>query len=156
MQKYGDKLTAYAVGRRVNMEEWNARTGIASAEIEFGAPVMDGPSNLPDSRQVAPLAGAGVVLGITEASVVLPHTGDKYAQYDNLAYIEAGVIGVKVGSAVTKGGQAYWDTVAKHWIATDTADSIGVAGAHFDESGASGSVVPLRYRRQTPAVPTAG
>lgn len=144
MQQYKKNLTKYAQGRRVNMEEWNARTGVAAGVIPFGAPVEVGPLG---GQQVKEWDGAGVIYGITEASTVLPRPGDQYEQYDNLAYGDLCVIGVKVTSNVTKDGPAFYDPTSHSWVATDTATSYPVPGATFDEVGVSGAIVPLRYRR---------
>ena len=143
-QLYKNKLTKYALGRRVNMEEWNTNTGVAEGAIGFAAPVEVGTLG---GQQVKEWDGTGVVMGITEAVAVLPRPGDAFAQYDNVPYCEVGVIGVKVGSNVTKNGPAFWDTTAKAFVATDTATSYPVPGATFDEAGVSGAIVPLRYRR---------
>lgn len=144
VQTYKKSLTKYALGRRVNMEEWNACTGVAAAQIPFGAPVEAGPLG---GQQVKEWDGTGVVLGITEASVVLPHPGDYFSQYDNLAYGDVCVIGVLAGSNVTKGAPAYYDFVAHNWVAADGANANVVLGATFDADGASGEIVPVRYRR---------
>lgn len=149
VQQYKKNLSKYAIGRRANMEEWNTRTGVAAGDIEFGAPVEEGPLG---GQQVKAWDGAGSVLGITEAVPVLPRPGDKFVQYDNVPFCEMGVIGVKLGSNVTKDAQAYWDATAKNWIATDTANSFAVPGATFDEAGTSGDVGIIRYRRPQPAV----
>ncbi len=140
---YKNSMTKYALGRRVNMEEWNTRTGIAAGDVGFAAPVEVGPLG---GQQVKEWDGTGVVLGITEASQVLPRPGDKFVQYDNLAFCESGVIGAAVQGAVTKDAPAFWDTTAKKWVAADTATSFPVLGATFDEAGTD-TVVPLRYRR---------
>lgn len=144
VQTYKKSLTKYALGRRVNMEEWNARTGVAAAQIPFGAPVEAGPLG---GQQVKEWDGTGVVLGITEASVVLPHPGDYYEAYDNLAYGDVCVIGVKVGTNVAKDAPAFYDFVAHQWVAADGANANAVLGATFDAVGAAGEIVPLRYRR---------
>ena len=143
-QLYKKTLTKYALGRRVNMEEWNTRTGVAAGAIGFGAPVEAGPLG---GQQVKAWDGTGVILGITEAVPVLPRPGDAFAQYDNVPFCDMGVIGVKAGSDVTKDTPAFWDTTANAFVATDTATSYPVPGATFDEAGASGAIVPLRYRR---------
>lgn len=143
-QLYKQTMTKYAQGRRVNMEEWNTRTGVAEAAIGFGAPVEVGTLG---GQQVKAWDGTGSVLGITEAVAVLPRPGDAFAQYDNVPFCEVGVIGVKTASAVTKGGNAFWDTTALAFVATDTTTSYPVPGATFDETGVSGAIVPLRYRR---------
>lgn len=142
-QLYKKNLDKYALGRRVNMEEWNTNTGVAAGAIGFAEPVMVGPLK---GQQVAAWDGEAVVKGITEAVVVLPRPGDAFAQYDNVPYCEVGVIAVAVTGSVTKDAPAFFDTTAKKWTATGSATAFAVLGATFDEDGANG-LVPLRYRR---------
>lgn len=142
-QLYKKTLDKYALGRRVNMEEWNTNTGVAAGAIGFAEPVMVGPLK---GQQVAAWDGEAVVKGITEANVVLPRPGDAYAQYDKVPYCEVGVIGVGVQGAVTKDAPAFFDTTAKKWVAAGSATAFAVLGATFDEDG-NGGIVPLRYRR---------
>lgn len=144
VQQYKKNLSKYAVGRRANMEEWNTRTGVAAGAIAFGVPVEAGPLG---GQQVKEWDGAGVVLGISEASAVLPRPGDAFAQYDNLGFCDMGVIGVRLGSDVVKDAPAFYDATAKNWVATDTATSYPVPGVTFDENGTSGDVGIVRYRR---------
>ena len=99
---FKSSMDAFQVGRRANMEEWNTVTGNNPnvAVIPFGAPVMaSGTYN--GCLELDATTGRNV-MGITEASLMLPHPGDGYRQYDNVAVCEVGVIGVKIGaSAVT-------------------------------------------------------
>lgn len=143
MQKYKKDLSKYALGRRVNMEEWNTRTGVAAGAIGFAVPVQAGPLG---GRQVSVWDGESVILGVTEASVVLPRPGDAYVQFDNLAFCESGVLGVDVTGPVTKDAPAFFDTATGKWTATGSATALAVLGATFDEAGAN-AIVPLRYRR---------
>lgn len=149
VQQYKKNLTKYAQGRRVNGEEWNARTGVAAGAIAFGVPVEVGPLG---GQQIKEWDGAGTILGISEAVSVLPRPGDAFTQYDNVPYDEVAVIGVLVGTNVAQNAQAFWDATSKKWVATDTATSYPVPGATYDEAGVADSVVPLRYRRPQPAV----
>lgn len=154
---YRENMAAYAVGRRVNMEEWNAitRTKEGSGTLGFGVPAQAGTA---DHTCTALIATTGQnVLGITEASLVLPHTGDAYEQYDNVAICESGVIGVLLGADVTKGAQARFNTVNSTWTgAAQSATVVTIPGAQFDESGASGQVGVIRYRRPVPSLSVSG
>lgn len=146
--QYKDTLTAFAVGRRANMEAWNTitRTKEGSGTLAFGAPVMPGTGE--HTCVILDATNGRNVLGITEASQVLPHTGDAYAQYDNVGICEAGVIGVLLGADVTRGAQARWDTANGNWTgAAQSATVVTIPGAQFDEAGKSGSVGVVRYRR---------
>lgn len=154
---FAESMSAYAVGRRVNMEEWNTitRTKESSGTIGFGVPVMVGTG---DHTCIALDATTGRnVLGITETSQVLGHTGDAYEQYDNVGICEVGVIGVLLGANVTKGAQARWNTANSTWTgAAQSATVVTIPGAQFDEAGSSGAVGVLRYRRPVPSLSVSG
>lgn len=137
---YAENLTKYAVGRRVNSEEWNTvtRTFETAATLAFGVPVARGAG---DHGCIA-YAGSNFI-GVTEASQMLNHVGDTYARYDNVAVCKMGVIGVLVGEAVTDGAAAGWDAGTGKWVLADTANP-QVPGCVFETSGAADTVVALR------------
>ncbi len=149
---YSNTLAAYAVGRRVNMEEWNeiTRSLEGATPVGFGVPVIAGTG----PHTCAPLtAAAQNVLGITEADPTLPRPGDAYAQYDNVPICESGVIGVLLGANVTKGTQARFDITNKNWTGAAASGTVlTIPGAQFDEAGSSGAVGKVRYRRPVPSV----
>lgn len=152
---FSQTIAAYAVGRRANMEEWNTITKNAEAALAFGVPVMPGTGA--DSAVVLDATTGRNVLGITEASSTLPHTGDAYAQYDNVAVCESGVIGVLLGADVTAGAQARFNTANGTWTgAAQSATVVTIPGAQFDEAGASGAVGIVRYRRPVPSLSVSG
>lgn len=154
---YRDNIAAYAVGRRANMEEWNTitRTKEGSGTLGFGVPAMPGTGA---HTCVAMDATTGRnVLGITEATLTLPRPGDAYAQYDNVAICESGVIGVLLGANVTKGAQARFNTANNTWTgAAQSATVVTIPGAQFDEDGTSGAVGIVRYRRPVPSLSVSG
>lgn len=153
--KYATTLAAFALGRRANSEDWNTRTKTATGPIGFGAPVM--PGNLPDTCAAISAVNGQSVLGITEASQVLPRPGDQYQQYDNVPVCEVGVIGVLLGANVAAEAVARWDTVAKAWTsAAQSATVITIPGAQFDEAGVAGAIGIVRYRRPVPSLSIAG
>lgn len=154
---FAESLLPFAVGRRVNMEEWNTitRTNEGAATIGFGVPVMAGTGA--HSCLELSATTAQNVLGITEASAVLSHIGDYYAQYDNVAICEVGVFGVLLGANVTKGAVARWNTSAKNWTgAAQSATVVSIPGAQFEEAGTSGAVGVVRYRRPVPSLSISG
>jgi len=154
---YRDTIPAFAVGRRVNMEDWNTFTCTkeGTGTLGFGVPVMPG-TGAHTCVEIDATTGRNV-LGITEASQVLPHTGDAYNQYDNVGICEKGVIGVLLGANVTKGAQARWNTANKTWTAAaQSATVVTIPGAQFEEDGASGSVGAIRYRRPVPSLSVSG
>ena len=152
---YSQTIAKYAVGRRANMEEWNTitRTNSTATAIPFGVPVVPG---TPVHTCVILTATAQNILGITEASAVLAHTGDTYAQYDNVPICQDGVIGVLLGADVTQGAQARFNLSNSTWTgAAQSATVATIPGAQFDEAGASGSVGVVRYRRPVPSLSVA-
>lgn len=149
---FRETISAFAVGRRVNMEEWNSitRTKEGAGQLGFGVPAIDGTG----AHTCAPLtAAAQNVLGITEACLTLPRPGDNYEQYDNVAICEVGVIGVLLGANVTKGQPARYDVTNKVWTnASASSTVLTIPGAQFEESGSSGAVGAVRYRRPVPSL----
>lgn len=150
--EFKNTLAPFAVGRRVNMEEWNTitRTKEGEGALAFGVPAVAGSGD----RTCAPLtAAAQNVLGITEAVPTLPHTGDAYEQYDNVAICESGVIGVQLGADVTKGAPARFNVSNGTWTGASASSTVlTIPGAQFEEDGASGSVGAVRYRRPIPSL----
>ena len=152
---FKQELSAYAVGRRANMEEWNAytRTNSGSTPIEFGVPVVPGTGA---NTCVALTATAQNVLGISEAVTTHPHPGDNHAQYDSVPICDMGVIGVLLGADVTEGAQARYDLTNKYWTgAAQSATVATIPGAQFAEAGTSGAVGVVRYRRPIPSLSVA-
>lgn len=138
---------AYAVGRRANMEEWNAitRTNSGDDDIPFGVPVVPGSGT---HTCVALTATAQNVLGISEAVAIHPRPGDGHAKYDSVPICDMGVIGVLLGADVTAGAQARYDLTNKKWTgAAQSATVATIPGAQFEEAGTSGAIGVVRYRR---------
>lgn len=151
---YKENITPYALGRRANMEEWNTITRTANGQIGFAVPVR---ASVVPHMCVEVAAGGENVLGITEASQVLPHPGDFYAEGDNVAICESGVIGVRLGSNVTVGDIARWNTANKTWTsAAQSATVVTIPGAQFEVAGTNGSIGLIRYRRPVPSLSVAG
>jgi hypothetical protein len=146
---FAQSMNAYALGRRVNMEEWNTITRIfeTAAQLGFGVPVRRGAGA---KGCVAYVTGSADIIGITEASQVLPHAGDYYERYENVPVCESGVIGVLAGETTVLGGPAGYDPTANSgaggWMNADTA-APAIPGATFESVGGVGTVVALRYRR---------
>lgn len=155
--QYKDNIAAFAVGRRTNMEEWNTITRVleGTATLGFGVPAMPGTGE--QTCKALDATNGRNVLGITEASQVLPHTGDAYQQYDNVAICESGVIGVLLGADVSKGDVARFNTASGTW--TNGAQStivVTIPGAQFEFDGKSGTVGAVRYRRPVPSLSVSG
>ena len=152
---YKQQIDARAQGRRINMEEWNAITRTAEGVIGFGVPVMAGVGE--HSCLALDATNGRNVLGISEANQVLPHPGDEYHQYENVAICESGVIGVLLGADVTKGQAARFDTANNVWTAdAQSATVVTIPGAEFEVDGTAGTVGAIRYRRPVPSLSVAG
>ena len=152
---FAQNITAYAVGRRANMEEWNtiSRTNSGATAIPFGVPVVPGSGA---HTCVILTATAQNVLGISEASQVQPHVGDNHAQYETVPICESGVIGVLLGADVTEGAQARFNLSNSTWTgAAQSATVATIPGAQFAEAGVSGAVGLVRYRRPVPSLSVA-
>lgn len=148
-------LLPFAVGRRVNMEEFNTITRTAEGAIAFGIPVRAG-SGEHGALAIDATTGRNV-LGISETSQVLPHTGDAYAQYDNVSIIESGVVGVLLDDDVVKGAVARFNTVTGKWTdAAQSATVVTIPGAQFEYGGKAGAVGVVRYRRPVPSLSVSG
>lgn len=161
MLNFKRNLAAFAVGRRVNGEEWNAFTGNYTAadnvvRLGFGRPVMPG-----DGRDgVLPLSATNgtVFLGVTEADATLPRVGDGFAQYDEVPVLEWGVLGVEIEGNVTRGQVARWNTVSNKWTAAaQSATVVTIPGIAFDETAVAPLVGPIRIRKTAnPALTVSG
>lgn len=155
--QFKSAFAAFQVGRRANMEEWNTFTRVkeGSATLAFGVPVM--PGTAANTCVILDATTGRNVLGITEASLVLPHEGDAYRQYDNVAVCEYGVIGVALDEDVAAGAQARFNTATGKWTdAAQSATVVTIPGAQFAEAGLSGAVGIVRYRRPVPSLSVSG
>lgn len=152
--KFGESPEARQIGQPVNMEEWNARTINAGATVGFGVPVVQGAG---DQVGIVASAADQVILGISFAEQLLSHDGDEYRLYDEMTVAESCVVGVQVGAAAAvANAQARYDVTNAVWTgAAASATVLTIPGATFDEPGAAGSVVALRYRRPNPSVTAA-
>ena len=159
MLNFKNDLGAFAVGRRVNSEEWNAITRTFEAaddvvRLPFGAPAAAGTGK----HSVILVSGnAQNFLGITEAMPNLPRPGDDgYARYDNVPVCESGVIAVATEGNVTKGAAARWNTVTKkRTSAAQTATVVKIPGVKIEETATAPGISPVRVRRPVPAVTVA-
>lgn len=153
--QFKESMAAYTVGRRTNMEEYNTLTRTAEGAIGFGVPVMAGTG---EHGTLALDATTGRnVLGISEANQVLSHTGDAYAQYDNVTICEVGVIGVLLGADVVKGAVARFNTANGTWTsAAQSATVVSIPGAQFEYGGKAAAVGAVRYRRPVPSLSVSG
>lgn len=147
---YPERMAPYALGRRVNMEEWNTLTGIAQVNtIGFGEPVQDGTTG----EQVAPFT-SGKFRGITEAdfTVNVANQTDpaRFPTGANVPVCENGVIAVLAGGTCTKRTPVYYIAASRSYTSTAGSNTL-IPNAEFDATVASGQLVPVRLRRIPPA-----
>ena len=157
MLNFINDLPAFALGRRINSEDWNAFTRTMEAanndvRIGFGVPVTAGTGR----KTVIEVNAAGqVFLGVTETSHILPRPGDGYARYDEVPVLEWGVIGVNVSGNITAGAQARWNTGTKRWTAAAASGTVlTIPGATFEMASTGDVLAPVRLRRPNPATVT--
>lgn len=140
---------AYALGRRVNMEEWNTITGIAQvATLGFGEPVQDGTTG----EQVTAFT-SGDFRGITEAdmSVNVAFTAGvpdaaRFPVGANVPVCENGVIAGLAQGTCTKRTAVYWVAASRGYTSTVGSNTL-IPNAEFDATVSAGQLVPIRLRR---------
>lgn len=151
-------ISPFAVGRRVNSEEWNTITrtfedASDATRLKFGVPVVDG-----TGKHTCKLASATAqnYLGITEAMPTLPRTGDGYARYDNVPIMDMGVIAVETEGNTTKGVVARFNFATGKWTAAAQSATVAtVPGVQFEETATAPGISPVRIRRPVPAATVA-
>lgn len=124
--------------------------GIAVAATEFSAAgltftIADGATDFAaGDRFTITVSGAPHFRGITVRDPsVEPETADTYAQYDPVAIMTKGVVGVVASVAVTAGQKVYFVPATGLWTNV-AAGNIEVPNAMFDADAAQNAVVPVR------------
>lgn len=136
------------VGYGSNMEEWNAKTKCSAvAGIGFGQPVI---RSTAVADGIAPFAGTGVVIGVTEAvNYVDALVG--YKQGTRVPVRDEGQMWVAAGGACTEGNQAFYNNATGGW---GNAGGAAVPGVVFDSSAVAGEVVRIQiFTRAAVAAP---
>ena len=133
------------VGRRANMEEWNAITcHPEAANVKVAMPVQMGTEG-PES--IVPYDGSGRFRGITEV--------DQTCQYDangfypigfNVPVMPSGVIWARAAAAVDAGDAVFYVTASGLYHNTAAAGRVAVPGAEFDSAAAANGLVKIRLR----------
>lgn len=149
----------FAIGRRVNSEEWNSITrtfeaAYDTARLKFGAPAIVGTGKHSCIEQST---DAALILGVAEAMPNLPRPADGYARYDNVPLCNMGVIAVETEGNTTKGGQARWNTATRKWTAAaQSATVVTITGVAFEETATAPGIAPVRVRLPSPALSVVG
>jgi len=136
------------VGTWANMEEDNARTGVASVEFASGIPLQRATGD----QEVAPLTDGNVFVGIALRNVDMfgtPTTADDAATFavgDLLGVADMGTVFVLAGEDVTEGAKPFYDPATRKFHGSSASDRLPLDGCEFDEAAAEGSAVGLRIR----------
>lgn len=155
MLNFKESLAPFALGRRVNSEEWNAITrtfeaGDDTTRLPFGSPVKEGTGK--HTAVLITVAAGENLIGIVEAMPTLPRPGDGYARYDNMPICNAGVIAVATEGNTTKGAQARWNTAtSKFTAAAQSSTVLTLPGITFEETATAPGIAPVRVRLPNPA-----
>lgn len=130
-------------GMHANMEEWNAITRIASANIAFGAPVQ----RLGDNG-CAPLTN-GEFIGVAKAMHLVTGNGDTYVAGDNVPVVDAGVLFGLADAAIVAGTALRWNTAtSRYTTAAASGTVIDMPGVEADTAASgAGILFKLRLRR---------
>lgn len=154
---YGNAPAKGLHGQIASEEKCNkiSRTIEDAAGIAFGTPVQRGAG---DHGVVA--MAAGEFLGIAVLNPAVPPVApgstlvDGYPQYFTGAFMTMGTMYVTAGAAVTDGGDVFYNTSTKRYVAAAGANIIGpLPDAVYESSGGDGDIVEisLRLRPVTPA-----
>ena len=139
-------------GQFQNMEEWNAFSafvsGTATKAIGFGVPVSRNGQASDGTVNVRALATTQVFAGITREHITASGDTDPpvYADGDLIGVADEGVIFGLAGAALTIGGNVFWNPTTNRYVAAAAAGVLPLPGCSYDQSAASGEVVPIRLR----------
>lgn len=135
------------VGTWANMEEDNARTGVASVEFASAIPLQRATGD----QEVAPLTTGNVFAGIALRAVDMlgEFTADGAATFavgQLLGVADMGTVFVLAGEDVTEGAKPFYDPATRKFHGASAAGRLPLDGCEFDEAAAEGSAVGLRIR----------
>lgn len=135
------------IGTWANMEEDNARTGVASAEFASAIPLQRATGD----QEVAPLTSGNVFVGIALRTVDMngAPTSDGAATYSIgqlLGVADMGTVFVLAGEDVTEGAVPFYDPATRKFHGASATGRLPLTGCEFDEAAAEGSAVGLRIR----------
>lgn len=135
------------IGTWANMEEDNARTGVASVEFASGIPLQRATGD----QEVAPLTSGNVFVGIALRTVDMlgAFTADgayTYTVGQLLGVADMGTVFVLAGEDVTEGAKPFYDPATRKFHGASATGRLPLDGCEFDEAAAEGSAVGLRIR----------
>lgn len=132
---FSDRMPAYALGRRVNMEEWNTITGVAAEAIGCAQPAFQGATDqgivagdtFAATSAGSMAAGNSGAATITAAPAVAAgakkgrHTGTAISAGATAAWLFADPDGVELGE-VTTGTPATWGGIGPFTVTDSGTD----------------------------------
>lgn len=135
------------IGTWANMEEDNARTGVASVEFASAIPLQRATGD----QEVAPLTSGNVFVGIALRTVDMDGapTSDGAATYSIgqlLGVADMGTVFVLAGEDVTEGAKPFYEPSTRKFHGVSDTGRLPLTGCEFDEAAAEGSAVGLRIR----------
>ena len=135
------------IGTWANMEEDNARTGVASVEFASAIPLQ----RAAGPREYAPLTDGNVFEGIALRTVDMlgTPTADGAATFavgDLLGVADMGTVFVLAGEDVTEGAKPFYEPATRKFHGASASGRLPLTGCEFDEAAAEGSAVGLRIR----------
>lgn len=135
------------VGTWANMEEDNARTGVAGSEFPAGVPLMKGT----DEMEVVPLTDGNRFIGIALRTVDMYGTpttdgAPTFKVGDIMGFGDMGAVNVTAGSGVVEGATPFYDPATRKYHGTSATGRLPLPTCEFDEAAADGEPVALRIR----------
>lgn len=142
-----DKPARGFVGTWANMEEDNARTGVAGSEFAGGVPLTNGTA----AGEFIPLTTGKRFTGIALSTVDMRGTPTtdgaptfKTGQIFGIA--DMGTVFVLAGADVTEGATPYYDPATRKFHGASATGRLPLTECEFDSAAANGEPVALRLR----------
>lgn len=135
------------VGTWANMEEDNARTGVAESQFAAAVPLTKGVAD----DGVVPLTTAKRFIGISLANVNMggTATSDGYSTFEvgeQLGVADMGLVFVLAGASVVGGATPFYDPATRKYHGATAAGRLPLPTCEFDGTAADGEPVALRVR----------
>lgn len=133
-------------GMHADFAEWDARTRVASAAIDFGAPVQRN-----GAEGCSPLASGGEYLGIAGVRRITGSAtnADSYVSGDNVPVADEGCFFAIADAAIAVGAALNWNTATRRFTTAATSGTVIACPQTEADSAASaaGAVFRIRLRR---------
>lgn len=135
------------VGTWANMEEDNARTGVAEVQFAAAVPLMKGTAEM----EVAPLTTGNRFIGIALRTVDMYGTpttdgAPTFQVGDIMGFADMGTVFVLAGAGVVEGATPFYDPATRKFHGASATGRLPLPTCEFDEAAADGEPVALRIR----------